>query len=242
MRLHRFFVDLNLEPYVDMKNGSLEIHDKELAHQLKKVLRYEIGDSIMIFDGTSYEATVEIKKLDAEGLEAAILSVEKNEKEPVRQVALYVSILKRENFEVAAQKAVEVGISEIIPIISERTVKTGLNIERVRKIITEAAEQSGRGKIPALHEPISFEDAVEKAGTSGMIIMFDASGAPFGSHEFKNEKNISIFIGPEGGWTSDETALIKQRGGRVLKMGDLTMRAETAAIVASYLAVSGHVA
>ena len=235
MKLHRFFVDLKLEPYLNQKNGAIEIQDKELAHQIKKVLRYEIGDSIIIFDGAFHEATAQIEKINNEGVEIKIISIEKNKAEPEKQITLYLSILKRENFELAVQKAVEVGISEIVPIICGRTIKTGLNGERIKKIIKEAAEQSGRGKIPALNESLSFEDAVKKAAASGALILFDISGTPFDSNEFKNEKNISIFIGPEGGWAPLELSLAAQAGVHIVKMSDLTMRAETAAIVASYL-------
>ncbi len=238
MRLHRFFTDVKLEPHLNQKNSVIEIQNPELAHQLKKVLRAEIGDSIVIFDGAAHEAIIEIEKIDAWGITAKIISIEKNEKEPTRKTTLYLSILKRENFELAAQKAVEVGISEIVPMICERTIKTGLNIKRLEKIIKEAAEQSGRGIIPAIINPVSFKEAVAGAKDYDKAIIFDMRGKVFDEKKLVGVRKVAIFIGPEGGWSPEELSLASQAGAHIVKMSNLTMRAETAAIVASFLSSS----
>src|SRR6185503_3112201 len=93
-----------------------------------------------------------------------------------REVTLYCSILKKENFELVCQKATEVGAYAICSIIAERTVKTGLNRPRLEKIIKEAAEQSGRSSLPILLEPMSFPEALSSSKANDLNVLFDKEG------------------------------------------------------------------
>ena len=121
--------------------------------------------------------------------------------------------------------------------------------ERLEKIIKEAAEQSGRGVIPVLNETLDFKKALEKesvksANKNDLNIIFDSTGKPLfklSTCEVNNLKKlarIGIFVGPEGGWTEKELALAKSKNFKIISLGKLTLRAETAAIIASYLAVN----
>ncbi|HEY4715062.1 MAG TPA: RsmE family RNA methyltransferase [Candidatus Paceibacterota bacterium] len=242
MRLHRFIGDF------DLRQNMIEINDRELIKQITKVLRLKQGEQFILSDGRLNEAVAEITKIDKNQIKAKIIKKYKNENEPEKKVILYCAILKRENFELVVQKATEAGISEIAPIITERTVKTGLNLERLQKIIKEAAEQSGRGIIPVLHEPVRFAEAVKGGG-----ILFDKSGAlffekfcagrrdeqsnsPAGEYAYFSEnKAPRLFIGPEGGWSDNELNLAKEHKFEIASLGKLTLRAETAATIASYL-------
>jgi 16S rRNA (uracil1498-N3)-methyltransferase len=149
------------------------------------------------------------------------------------QVILYCSIIKRENFELMAQKATEVGVKEIVPLLSSRTIKLNIKSERVEKIIKEASEQSGRGKVPELHPPMTFKDALEHAKSNDLNLFFDPSGKIFSP--LTQEKKIGVFIGPEGGWDEDEIGLARAQNFQIVSLGKLVLRAETAAIVASFL-------
>lgn len=235
MRLHRFFTRAPLDAVTI--EGALILSEAELVHQLRLVLRAKHGDTITLFDGSGREATVQIKALNKDTIETTITSIAEKNAASMRNITLYTSMPKRENFELIAQKVTEIGMTGIVPIISKRTVKTGLNRERVEKIIIEAAEQSGRTTIPMLGDMIPFSTAIAEA--QGVKIFFDGSAKPLANGDFEND-NISIFIGPEGGWSEDEIALAKTNGAEIRSLGSTTLRAETAAIVASYLAVSGN--
>lgn len=230
MRLHRFIVDNNLQ------SGLLVIDDEQLLYQLKDVLRLKSGDEIILADGRGKEALVKISGYKGKGVEVEIAGVSDNKNEPDIIVNLYCSILKRDNFELIVQKVTEIGVKNIIPIISKRTVKLDFKRERLEKIIKEAAEQSGRGIIPKLAEPIKFSDAVSLASKETNILL-DISGEPSAFKPTKDSRALSCWIGPEGGWDEEEVNFAKENGFRILSLGLLTLRAETAAIVASYLSV-----
>jgi len=230
MRINRFFGNFNL----DAEN--IKISDKETCHQIKDVLKIKPGERIILSNGDLKETLVEIVKIDRAGIEAKIIEATINNREPKIKVILYCSILKGEHFEIVAEKSTEVGISNIVPIICERTVKTGIKKERLEKIIKEAAEQSGRGIVPAIENMIDFEKAVKNTNESDSNLFFDLSGDDFKNFKLDNNiKKVGIWIGPEGGWTDKEIQSARKAGFKILSLSKLTFRAETAAIVASYL-------
>lgn len=232
MKIHRF-----IDPSFNLDNKQLTITDREIINQWKNVLRLAVGDNLILGDGNGYEAPGEIAKLAGDIAEVDLGDKILNHNEPERQVTLYCAILKKENFELVAQKAVEVGVTKIVPITTERTVKQNLRQDRLEKIAKEAAEQSGRGIIPEIAPITDFKTAVAEAVDLGPTFIFDLN-----TTEKFNGTSLPItnlFIGPEGGFTEKEIALAKEAGATIASLGPLTLRGETAAIVASYLAVSG---
>lgn len=215
--------------------GKVEIKDKELIRQITNVLRLKIGDSIILGDGKLNRVTVVLEDLRGGKVKAKVVKREKNTNESEVYTVLYCAILKRENFELVVQKATEIGVKEIVPLITERTVKTGFKKERLEKIIKEAAEQSGRGVLPILREPIGFDEALNVARENDANIIFDISGKSLKETKIKTNNKLGIFIGPEGGWSERELAEAREAGVSFVTLGKLTLRAETAAIVASYL-------
>ena len=225
MKLHRF-----IGPY-DFGSSKISITDPETIHQIRKVLRLNPNEQIILSDGNLGEATVKLIIFEKDKIEGEIIEKYKNKNEPERKVVLYTAILKRENFDLVVQKATETGVKEIIPVITSRTVKTGLNLDRLRKIAKEAAEQSGRGIVPVIHEPIKFQEAIKNGG-----ILFDPSGDILKAESLKLE--AKLFVGPEGGFTEEEIELAKKNNFKIASLGSLTLRAETAAIIGSYLAIT----
>ena len=228
MRLHRFIGDFNLSKPSSTKAlaGDNEIisKDKELVNQLLKVLRLKTGEKVILCDGNANEAEAEIVLIRPTEVTFKIVKKYKNENEHDVHSKLYLSILKKENFELAVQKAVEIGVSEIIPILTERTIKTGLNINRLKKIIREASEQSGRGIMPNVSEPETFDNAIKEAKKNNDLnLFFDLGGKPLIDVKHQSLK-IGIFIGPEGF--------------EICSFGKLVYRAETAAITAVYYVVN----
>lgn len=230
MRLNRFFGNF------EFLGKTIRIADAEILNQLKNVLRLKSGAEIILCDGKMNEALCMIADFGKDFIDLNILEINKNKSEPEKEIILYCSILKKENFELVVQKAVEIGVKKIVPIISAHTVKLGIKPDRLEKIIREASEQSGRGILPVLSEVLDFEKAVSGAKTNDFNLFFDASGKDFSEMKLLPENNkIGIFIGPEGGWSEEEIELAKKSGFQIASLGKLVLRAETAAIVASYL-------
>jgi len=193
-----------------------------------------VGDRIILFNGTGIEAEAEIKKFSKDKIEVEVLNIEKPEREPKIFVSLFCSILKKSNFELVVQKATEIGVKEIIPILCKNTVKTGVNLKRLEKIAKEATEQSKRITLPKIKKVLSFKEAIERAKNFDLKILFDISGKDF-SLVKKGAKSVAIFIGPEGGWDELEIEMAKKENFEILNLGKLNLRSETAAIVASFL-------
>ncbi len=176
----------------------------------------------------------EIVSVDKNAVKVKIETIKK-EDTAQKSVTLFCAVLKKENFELVVQKATECGVDKIIPIITARTVKTGLNMERLQKIAKEASEQSGRNTIPEISEPVSFEESLEITIENELNIIFDASGENFKKLSLQYKK-IGIFIGPEGGWTPEEIKKAKQNNFSIISLGLNVLRGETAAIISTFLA------
>jgi 16S rRNA (uracil1498-N3)-methyltransferase len=226
MKTHRFIGDF------DLSKKRLSVAP-DMAEQMKNVLRLKAGDVVILGDGAGREATAKISSFGNGGAVVDITEVSSPERELDKRIVLFASIIKKENFEVVVQKAVECGVSKIVPVISERTVKLGLNMDRLRKIIREAAEQSGRAVIADICDPVRFSEALDSA--EGRVVLFHP-----GADEFvpgvRHPGTVSVFIGPEGGFSDGEIDEAKGREADILSLGDLTLRAETAAIITSYIA------
>ncbi|MBP6866415.1 MAG: 16S rRNA (uracil(1498)-N(3))-methyltransferase [Candidatus Pacebacteria bacterium] len=230
MKIHRFIGDFNLT------GKEVDITDPENIKQIKAVLRMEVGDELILSDGIGAEARVKIIEISKSKMVCEVLETKKTE-ESDKTVSLYLAILKKENFELAVQKAVECGVAQIIPVITERTVKVGLNMERLEKIIKEASEQSGRSILPKLFETMNFVEALEHGKENQEKVIFHLVDTEYLPE--KNASSVSIFVGPEGGFNESEVNLAKESGYTVASLGTLTLRGETAAIVATYRAVQG---
>ena len=227
MRLHRFMGAF------DLSKDSVQVTDPELISQWKNVLRLEPSDMVILTDDNGTEAEATIESLDKKQATLAITSREEKRSEPKRQVTLYAALLRRENFELIVQKATEIGVFRIVPLLTSRTVKTGYNAVRLEKIMTEACEQSGRTHKPTLSEPLSFESAITECAAHETVLFHisDTAAKP----DFAGTK-ANLFIGPEGGFTDEEVALAETAGIPIRSLGTLTLRAETAAIAATFLA------
>lgn len=229
-KVHRFIGNFNIaEP-------TLMITEHEFVNQIRNVLRLNVGEELILSSGSTEEARAKITSYGNKYVEVSILERMKNTREAKRNVTLYLSVLKRENFELSAQKATEVGVARIVPVISARTVKMNINKERIEKILKEAAEQSGRGVVPGVSLAKTFDEALSDAKKCDHVIFFDGSGKEFTESTFGKAKNIGIFVGPEGGWTNEEIEKAKEAKFVLHNLGTLTLRAETAATIASYLA------
>ena len=231
MKQHRFFgtFDFSVTPMV--------ITDSLLVYQMKRVLRMQPGDSCIL---CSYDGVCMLGTLNSFIKETAEFSIHdrvETADADMPDIVLYCAILKRENFEWVVQKATEIGATSIVPLITVRTIKQSLKRDRLEKIIREAAEQSQRSHVPLMQDPqeISTLLAHPLAGTH---IAYD----PLGSSQkpVYRDAITHIYIGPEGGWDHTEISAFRKAGVALHSLGRLILRAETAAVVATYEAVTHH--
>ncbi|MDP2669194.1 MAG: RsmE family RNA methyltransferase [bacterium] len=220
------------------------IKDRAMVHQMRDVLRLKKSDKIAFFSDKpeygGFDYVAEVKGIEAGSVTFMFRERVENTREPSRKLVLYQSLIKKDNFEWVLAKATEVGVSEIIPVLSARSEKKSLNQERCEMILKEAAEQSGRAIIPTLSEVLFFEKAVERARVSGIKTYFASVTEKENMIRGVGERTINLFIGPEGGWEEREIfAAQRNQNFEIISLGRLTLRAETAAITASYTLLWG---
>jgi len=236
MRLHRFIFNFDLRE-------KIFIREKNLIHQIVNVLRLKKGSYLVLVNSNlRVEALFEIVNIDTNFVELKFVKVLDSSPSDSLEINLFLAILKKENFEFVCQKVTEIGAKRIFPVLTSRTVKKDIQRKRVLKIIDEATEQSGRLDAPILENVLKVEDlfSLELLKTTFNLV-FHPLGE--GIKEFAREKekdfqnkNISIFIGPEGGFTENEIEMFKENGFYILSLGKNVLRAETAAILSVYLA------
>lgn len=227
-KIHRFIGTIEID------GATARLIDAEVARQAKSVLKLRMGELITVCDGKGASWTGPLQGISKEEIEIQIEQTYQGEDGLIRDVTLYLAILKSEHFELAVQKAVESGVKKIVPMLSKRTIKLHIKQDRIERIIREAAEQSGRMVLPQLGEICSFEQAVDTwkiSGESG--VLFDGSGKQLMPSDLS--VHVSCFIGPEGGWEEAEIQTAKQRGLHICQLGNLVLRAETAATIATFI-------
>lgn len=208
------------------------------ARQIFSVLRLKTKDHIIVLDNSGWEYEVEIERVTSQRVQGKVINKALGNTEPEIKITLYQALLKTDKFELVLQKGVELGVSSLVPFISERCVvkKPGENkLTRWKTIIQEAAEQSERTLLPVLHPVISFQEACEKATVSSSILLWEEEKklrlvSVLRSPTFKNSSALDIFIGPEGGFPSSEVDYAKSKDIVVASLGNRVLRAETASL------------
>lgn len=239
MHNKRFYVKTCILKLASEKQVALTLTSQEaLVNQLKNVFRLRSGDRVIFFDNTGYDFLVNIdafgKAKEKDSINFTILETNKNTVALGRDVYLFASIIKKDNFEWVAQKATELGVTHIVPILSERSEKKDLNFERLNKIVIEASEQSGRGVIPIVSEIVTLEDAISNYHKVSSIALHTIVSNPVSQDLSKFD---GVYIGPEGGWSEKEIELFKQNKIAVYSLGPQVLRAETAVVAALSLLV-----
>ncbi|MEI6058457.1 MAG: RsmE family RNA methyltransferase [archaeon] len=226
MKLQRFFIKQELKD-----GGEVNINDADFVHQIFHVFRKKAGDEIILLDNTGYEFLAEIVSLNKKEANLNIL----NKKEVLNicknEVILLASLIKKDKFEWVLEKCTELGVSGFVPVISERSEKKGLNIERARKIIKEASEQSERGRMPEICEPIDLEEALK--GLNCEAVALHLNGGLFNIEKLKSIEKVGLFVGPEGGWGERDIAIFEKNNIPLITLGSQVLRAETASVAVS---------
>jgi 16S rRNA (uracil1498-N3)-methyltransferase len=214
----------------DLSASSYVIVDTEIIHQIEKVLRLKVGEHIVLGDGKGGEAIAKIEQFSKQGVHVVIEKFTSFDNKAKVVIRLYCSIIKKDRFEWMLEKAVELGVSEVVPLICERTIKKQINYNRLNKIIKEAAEQSGRNSLPVLLPEVSCVEMLQSISSVERFILFDPSGNTdfLKQNGQNNECKINICIGPEGGWTEKELDMAKKNNVEIGTLGKTILRSETA--------------
>lgn len=216
--------------------------ENEQAHYVYNVRRFEAGDEIMIFDGLGKAYKAKIISASKNRIEGKILSFSYNM--PEFKINLFTAIPKGDRFEWLIEKAGELGISEIMPINTKRSVNTSFShnkIERYEKISLAASSQCGRNDIMKINNPADFKDACKKVSENSDYLNILPWESERGKASLTNISGINkfsganIFVGPEGGFENEEIEFAQNLGIKTVTLGANILRIETAAIVASVL-------
>ena len=227
MRISRVFVD------IDLQVEKPTILTEETTHYLKNVLRLKNGEQIIVFNGRGgeYLGIIEITK---KNIILHINQFDPIERESPLQITLAQAISHAEHFEFALQKATELGVQRIFPLLTART--QGVDSQRLDKkiirwnnILRSACEQSGRNKLPILEMPQTIENWVETQ-TQGTKLFLEPTAEQTFATLLEIEMPLILVIGAEGGFTTDEIKLLKESDFMGIRVGARILRTETAAI------------
>jgi 16S rRNA (uracil1498-N3)-methyltransferase len=219
--MHRFFVD---PAAMAGERFPLPV---EIAHQVTRILRLRDGEEITLLDGAGAEARCRLK-----GGQCVVLERAAAGGEPSHRLTIWQALLKGDHLEPVIRHGTELGVARFGLFVSERCIARELTprrLERLRAVAREAAEQSERGIVPPVDEPVGFAEAL-KAAPPGSVLLFERHD---GKRLTEMEPPPGVFIGPEGGFSPAEVAAAERAGLAIAGLGPRILRSETVAVAAS---------
>ncbi len=240
--MHRFYL-----PQAFAKNPHQgEISDAQEIHHLKDVLRLKKGDAVTLFDGEGQQAPATILKIEPARV---VFQIGRVEVEPTAQprIVLACAIPKKSKFETIIEKCTELGVDEIIPLTTERTVikvpkeQIARKTERYRSVAVNAAKQSARNTVPRIRTICSFAEAVGSLPDDGAAFIPTLGEKKHhlrtALQKLSNPKTLTFFIGPEGDFTDREVELAQKKGAAPISLGRQVLKVDTAAITVTAAAM-----
>ena len=237
--MHRFFLES-----LDLQQKTL-VFSSNISHQISNVLRLEQGEQVGVLDGTGRMAVVKLQDVNREHVLGKVVEIKTLEAAPALRIILIFPLSRREKVEWVLQKATEVGVASFQPYISRRTLVQDVSLkpsrrERWEAIIREAAEQSCRTRLPDLQFPTNLSFIVDHIYDTGRICLAADVGARMPLEAVLSSlpagiQEISLAIGPEGGFEEKELDALQEAGIKLFSLGSRVLRMETAAIVAPAL-------
>ncbi len=210
------------------------------ARHIALSLRMKQGEELILCDGKGTEAVCAVDSLCPESVVLDVKERRASETEPKTRVTLYQALPKADKMEYIVQKAVELGVYRIVPVLTSRCIsrpdeKTAAKKwERLCKIAAEAAKQSGRGIIPEVDGVLTFKNAVKEMSTAGLpIFFFEHASLPLRKYMEKyTGGDIAVMVGAEGGFSAEEAAFAEENGLLSASLGPRILRCETAPVAA----------
>ena len=236
--MDRFFVPAGI-----LKTKKIVL-ERELSHRLRHVLRLRSGDHVILLDGRGSEHEVEIEEVDSPHVTAHVVAQHEGLAEPKTRVTLYQSLIKGDRFDWVLEKGTEIGVSRFVPLLTRRSVMRPRperfeRSDRWQRIVREAAEQCGRSVLPEVTPPMELPDALKAARGLCLLPWENEDGVSLRSalrqavQSPEGVKEVSLFIGPEGGFARQEVDSVLEQGMRTVSLGSRILRSETAGIVAA---------
>ncbi|PYC23558.1 16S rRNA (uracil(1498)-N(3))-methyltransferase [Aquipseudomonas alcaligenes] len=228
MRLSRFFIDASLSL------GQLELPEAQ-AHYIGRVLRHAAGDAVQLFDGSGQEYRGELIEVGKKAVRVELREQLAGQAESPLRIHLGQGLSRGERMDWAIQKATELGVGEITPIVSERC-EVRLKDERAdkrlahwRQVAISACEQCGRSVLPLIHPPITLAEWQAHVQAELKLVLHPVA-APLESHA--RPQSLAFLIGPEGGLSEAEVEQARAAGFHAARLGPRVLRTETAPVVA----------
>lgn len=225
-KIHRFLVNPIGSPAI---GDDVTIASEHLAKQINRVLKIQPGESIQVFsDGSdSYTGTI-IRAMDTE----IVICITDITPAPLipRTIIAAVSIVKGDAFEMVVQKLTEIGVSTIVPLISGRTIKQSIRLNRLQAISDEAVEQCGGTHRVTITDPLTIKECAEHFPYKAVVL--NPVATETGAAELPD--TVVCYIGPEGGWNEKDEELLTALNPHHLQITNRVLRTETAAILGVY--------
>lgn len=221
---------------ISLDTGEAVIFGNDARH-VARSLRMAVGDTVTVCDGLGNEYECRLTYIRDEECRSKIVSVNKTKSEPPKPITLYMAYPKSDKLELVVQKSVELGVSKIVPFVSERCIKRPKaekeerQTERLSRIAEEAAKQCGRAKLPEVEAPISFPELLLRIKDGSCVLFcYEGEGAVSlrGVLSEANAESYSVIVGSEGGFTEEEARLAREAGAHVVNLGPRILRCETA--------------
>jgi 16S rRNA (uracil1498-N3)-methyltransferase len=210
----------------------------DIAHQIRRVLRLQTHDRIIVLDNTELEYIVTLF-VERDRVTGIIEDRRPNLAEPPIALTLYLGLLKSAKLELVLQKCTEIGVTRFVPLHTERSVAADpspARRSRFEAIVREAAEQSGRGRLPEIADPMHLTDALAAASAPLIVLWEEERTLPLRALPLPHDiSSCGLIIGPEGGLAAAEVHAARAMGAHIATLGPRILRAETAAIVGAAL-------
>jgi len=217
----------------DLSATPVDLPEEE-AHHAAHVLRLKVGDRIGLLDGKGTRATAELKEVDKRGVRAAIL--ERHSEGPERRSRIHLAVAptkQQDRIEWLVEKAVEVGVDRITPLLTTRTERARLRTDRLQRVAIAAMKQSQRAWLPVIDAPTALADLLrEPLPVQRYFGWCEGEHATLMDRYYPTTDAI-VLIGPEGDFTADEADSLRLAGFMAVSIGAARLRTETAALAAS---------
>ena len=211
------------------------------ANHIARSLRMRVGEALTVSDSKGTDFNCVISGINPDRIELQVKEIKPSESEPDISVTLCTCLLKGDKFESVIRHSVELGVTEIMPLLSTNCVSRPdakslkSKGERWQKIANEAAGQCGRGRLPTVLSTVELTDFAKTIADYDLVLFFyEVGGEPLGETMWENDtaKKIAIITGPEGGFTAKEAELLSNAGAKTISLGKRILRAETAPLAA----------
>lgn len=236
--MYRFFIE---ESNIDTQEGKIRIIGDDVNH-IRNVLRMKSGEQILLCtgqEGDPVEYLCEIDEIRSDEVTARILDLQKNARELPSDLYLFQALPKGDRFENVIQKCVELGVHEIIPVITARTIvkldekRAARKTERWNAISLAAAKQSKRAFVPEVTKPLNWAQALKSAaGLDKILVPYENAQGIAHTRQVIGEvcpgESVGIFIGPEGGFEEKEIEQLLALGAESITLGHRILRTDTA--------------